>query len=215
MTDSIIFDMDGTLFRTDTILEHALEETFDYLRDLKAWSAETPLQAYRAIMGVPLPVVWDTLMPEHTDQMKHEANAFFQKQLIQNIRSGKGQLYPGVTELLTYLKSKGFTIYIASNGEIEYLQAIVEHYSLDSWVTKTFSIQHIQSQSKTDLVAHIIRTYDIRRAAVVGDRLSDILAAKKNGLLSIGCRFDFAQEEELRQADVIVNHLVEVQDYIH
>ena len=46
--------------------------------------------------------------------------------------------------------------------------------------------------------------------AVVGDRLSDIHAAKDNGLISIGCRFDFAQEEELVQADVIIEDLLEL-----
>ncbi|WP_426455041.1 HAD-IA family hydrolase [Paenibacillus sp. S-38] len=214
MNYSVIFDMDGTLFQTDTILELSLEETFDYLRGVNQWEGETPLQQYREIMGVPLPVVWNTLMPDHSDSIRREANAYLQEKLIANIRSGKGQLYPGVHELLTDLKRKGRSLYIASNGEVEYLQAIVEHYQLDTWVTRTFSIRHVETQSKTDLVAHILQAYDIRDAAVVGDRLSDIQAAKKNGLLSISCRFDFAQEEELREADYVVNDLLEVRDYI-
>lgn len=32
MKHAVIFDMDGTLFRTDLILELALDETFDHLR---------------------------------------------------------------------------------------------------------------------------------------------------------------------------------------
>jgi phosphoglycolate phosphatase-like HAD superfamily hydrolase len=39
----------------------------------------------------------------------------------------------------------------------------------------------------------------------VGDRLSDINAAKDNGLMAIGCRFDFAQEDELVQADATID----------
>ena len=45
---------------------------------------------------------------------------------------------------------------------------------------------------------------------VIGDRLSDILAAKENGLSSIGVNFDFAQPEELKHADKVINHLNEL-----
>lgn len=64
---AIIFDMDGTLFQTHKILENSLEETFTYLRDHDLWEKETPIQKYREIMGVPLPVVWETLLPKHSD----------------------------------------------------------------------------------------------------------------------------------------------------
>lgn len=63
MLRSVIFDMDGTLFQTDTILEIALEETFAYLRSQNKWDSETPLEKYREIMGVPLPKVWETYCP--------------------------------------------------------------------------------------------------------------------------------------------------------
>ena len=46
--------------------------------------------------------------------------------------------------------------------------------------------------------------------AVVGDRLSDINAAKDNDLVSIGCNFDFAQEDELSQAEVIIDDIIEL-----
>ena len=54
--------------------------------------------------------------------------------------------------------------------------------------------------------------YDIKEAAVVGDRLSDINAAKDNGLIAIGCNFDFAQEDELAQADIVIDDLLELKD---
>lgn len=45
---------------------------------------------------------------------------------------------------------------------------------------------------------------------MVGDRISDIKAAKDNGLTAVGCSFDFAKEEELSQADVVINDLIEL-----
>ncbi|MCG2953014.1 hypothetical protein KZ293_28835, partial [Escherichia coli] len=76
------------------------------------------------------------------------------------------------------------------------------YYRLDNWITETFSIEQIETLDKSDLVKKIIKKYDIKQAAVVGDRLSDINAAKNNHLIAVGCNFDFAQEHELAQADI-------------
>lgn len=214
MIESIIFDMDGTLFQTDTILELSLEDTFNYLRSLHEWDKETPIHEYRKIMGVPLPKVWETLMPNHTNEVRDRADAYFLRRLIENIEKGKGDLYPHVQEIFNYIKDNNCSIYIASNGLIAYLNAIVNYYQLDKWVTETFSIQHIKSSNKSDLVKSIIQKYKIKNGAVVGDRLSDIHAAKDNQLLAIGCNFDFAQESELAQADIVLDSLLELKNII-
>ncbi|AIK37049.1 nucleosidase [Bacillus pseudomycoides] len=210
MLQSLIFDMDGTLFQTEKILELSLNDTFNHLRSLNLWDTVTPIDKYREIMGVPLPKVWEALLPNHSNEVREQTDAYFLERLVENIRSGKGALYPNVKEVFRYLKENNCSIYIASNGLTEYLQAIVSYYNLDNWVTETFSIQQIRTLDKGDLVKTIIKKYDIKKAAVVGDRLSDINAAKDNGLIAIGCNFDFAQEDELAQADLVINDLMEL-----
>ncbi|WP_394218764.1 HAD hydrolase-like protein [Halobacillus trueperi] len=214
MPHSIIFDMDGTLFQTEKILEVSLVETFNYLRDSDEWKEETPLQKYKEIMGVPLPTVWKNLLPHHSEEIREQANVYFLEKLILNIQKGKGALYPQVEEVLETLHKEGYSLYIASNGLVDYLQAIVEYYHLDRWVTETFSIEQIDSLDKADLVAYIQEKYDFKQGAVVGDRLSDIQAAEKNGLTSIGCRFDFAQETELAEADHVIDDFSSLNEVI-
>ncbi|KJJ40240.1 HAD hydrolase-like protein [Bacillus cabrialesii] len=210
MAQSLIFDMDGTLFQTDHILELSLEDAFDFLRSLGKWDMVTPIQKYREIMGVPLPEVWKILLPNHSNEIREKMDAYFLERLIANINQGKGALYPHVEEIFSYLRDNDYSIFIASNGLIEYLKAIVSFYQLDRWVTETFSIQQIHTLNKGDLVNTILKKYGIQQAAVVGDRLSDINAAKDNGLMAIGCHFDFAQEEELAQADFVIHDLIEL-----
>ncbi|WP_337874335.1 HAD hydrolase-like protein [Exiguobacterium sp.] len=214
MEHALIFDMDGTLFRTDLILELALDETFDYLRSEEKWIGPTPIDQYRNIMGVPLPVVWNTLLPQYDEQTREEVDAYFLTRLIKNIQNGNGALYAGVLELFERLNQLNHPIFIASNGLVDYLQAIVTHYGLDHWITETYSIQQIDTLDKGDLVAEVVKKYELQDGFVVGDRLSDIMAARANGLTSIGCRFDFAQEAELKEADYVVNHLSEVLDIV-
>jgi phosphoglycolate phosphatase len=49
---------------------------------------------------------------------------------------------------------------------------------------------------------------------VIGDRLSDFKGAEANHFLSIGCAFDFSQEKELSEADIVVEDLLEVKEYL-
>ena len=214
MQKALIFDMDGTLFQTDRILELSLDDTFNYLRTQGKWEGETPIEKYREIMGVPLPKVWETLLPDHSIDVREQTDVYFLESLIENINNSKGALYPNVKEVFSYLTKNNWSVFIASNGLKEYLNAIVRYYHLDNWVTETFSIQQIKSLNKSDLVQDIVKKYGITNAAVVGDRLSDIKAAKDNGLVAIGCNFDFAKEDELAKADFVIDDLIELKEVL-
>lgn len=205
MTTALIFDMDGTLFQTNLILEPALEATFEKLRMKKLWNEKTPIDQYRKIMGVPLPVVWKTLCPQHTLEVHKNTNQWFLDELIQQITKGNGALYKGVEETLAHL-SKKYPIYIASNGQIPYLQAIVDQFRLNRFIKGVYSIELIQSGNKSELV-HLVKSENgIEEGFVIGDRSSDIKAALDNNLTSIGVRFDFAQENELNNANFVIDH---------
>jgi len=210
---AIIFDMDGTLFQTNLILEPALEATFHVLRKEKLWNMPTPIEQYREIMGVPLPVVWETLLPNHSIEIRNKSNDYFHNHLIDLIRNHQGALYDDVEFTLNEL-SKKHPLFIASNGQIEYLQAIVETYNLERFIQHTYSIQLIGSGHKSDLVQMVKTENQIGEGYVVGDRSSDISAAKDNGLISIGVNFDFAQEDELKKANYVVNNFKEILELV-
>ncbi|WP_342535140.1 HAD-IA family hydrolase [Lysinibacillus sp. FSL K6-1151] len=206
MNKAFIFDMDGTLFQTNLILEPALDATFDVLRTSGLWQGETPIEKYREIMGVPLPVVWETLCPMHAIEIREESNVLFHVKLIEQIRNHQGALYPHAEQTLATL-SENYPLYIASNGQVDYLQAIVETYQLERFIKGIYSIQSIASGHKSDLVKRVVEENEIENGVVVGDRSSDIQAAHDNQLQSIGVRFDFAQDNELQKADIIIDDL--------
>ncbi|TCU65631.1 adenosylhomocysteine nucleosidase [Tissierella praeacuta] len=212
---SIIFDMDGTLFQTNKVLEISLLETFNYLESINEWNGEIPIEKYHKIMGAPLPKVWEILLPDHSQEVRKFTDSFFLKVLIENIKNGKGALYPHVEDVFSYLRDNNWSIFIASNGLKEYLKTIVSFYQLDNWIFDFYSIEEIESLDKSNLVEFILRKYNIQKGAIVGDRISDINAAKDNGLVSIGCNFDFAREEELSKADYVIDDLIELKSIIH
>lgn len=209
MHKAIIFDMDGTLFQTNLILEPALEQTFHYLRENGQWSDDTPIEQYRQIMGVPLNVVWETLCPQYSDEQREQINEYFQQALIDQIQQGNGALYAGVESTLQKL-SANHSLYIASNGQTAYLQAIVAYYRLDRWIKNTYSIDCISTNNKSDLVRQIMKEQQIHSGFVVGDRASDFHAALDNNLTSIAVNFDFAQEDEMKMAHFIVDDFTHI-----
>ncbi|KPL58767.1 HAD family hydrolase [Rossellomorea vietnamensis] len=214
MKAAMIFDMDGTLFQTDRILEASLHDTFQILRDEEMWEGDTPLETYRGIMGVPLTEAWRTLLPIHPTYVHERVNEEFQDKLIENLLGGMGALYPHAEDLLSYLCKRGFPIFVASNGYPRYLQTIVEYYALDRWISSCYSIVDIDSEDKGELIRRVKEDHHLSHGIVIGDRRSDFKGAEENEFLSIGCAFDFSQENELHEADVVVGDLIEIRDYL-
>lgn len=210
MDESVIFDMDGTLFQTEKILEESLNQTLSQLNQLQIYYIDNPVGKYKELMGVPLDVVWKNLLVNPLDENIKEANEIFQKSLISCIHSGKGMLYDGVKEILGYIKSKQYDIFIASNGDVEYLNAIYEKYHLEKYIKNVYSINEISSSSKVDLIKHIIEKENTSPKFIVGDRLSDFQAGKENNIEVIGCSFYFSKEKELNEANHVVNSLKDI-----
>ncbi|MCY1690904.1 hypothetical protein OVA29_09690 [Exiguobacterium sp. SL14] len=95
-----IFDMDGTLFQTNAVLAHALEDVFHELRQTGRWDGETPLALYQQIMGVSLPEVWATLLPNFSLAEQHTADLKFRRTLEQAVEA---VMVSYIRERLSYL----------------------------------------------------------------------------------------------------------------
>ncbi|RDE23644.1 HAD hydrolase-like protein [Parageobacillus thermoglucosidasius] len=207
---AMIFDMDGTLFQTETVLIPALHKTFERLRRAGEWQGGTPVEEYLRILGVPIPEVWRQLMPEADEEVRARAAAWFLDDIIAEIEQGNGRLYQDVLATLASLADQGIPLFVASNGRSRYLAAIWTAFQLERYFIDCYSLDRFSLPAKSALVKQLLNDYKIESAVMVGDRGSDIQAAKENGLWSIGCLFGFASAEELRGADVIIQQFSEI-----
>jgi phosphoglycolate phosphatase len=207
---AIIFDMDGTLFQTETVLVPALHKTFDRLRREALWQGDTPVEEYLRILGVPIAEVWRRLMPEAREAVRKQADAWFLEDIIAEIEQGNGRLYPDVLTTLAALADQEIPLFVASNGRQRYLAAIRIAFQLERYFIDFYSLDRFSLPSKSALVKQLLNDYEIERAVMVGDRRSDIEAAKENGLVTIGCQFGFAAGEELAAADVVIEQFREL-----
>lgn len=214
MKKAVLFDMDGTLVKTEIILEEALSITLKSLDRNDIKYIDNPIEKYNEIMGVPLNVVWRNILSKPSDRHIHMANRWFQNALIYCIGKGKSKMYEGAEDTLGYIKSKGYEIFIASNGDKDYLEALYQNHHMERFVTGVYSINDIETSSKSDLVKHIIQEEQVEPEYIVGDRLPDFIAGKNNDIHVIGCKFYFSKPDELVEADDVIESLVDLKKII-
>ncbi|MFC3418043.1 HAD hydrolase-like protein [Salinicoccus hispanicus] len=215
MKKAVFFDMDGTLYRTELILELSLTQTLERLDAMDISYIEYPVDRFKEIMGVPTNEVWKHLLASPNEEDIRTSNDILQENLVANINARKGNLYKEVEVVLTHIKKQGYNIYIVSNGDEAYLDAIYKKHGLEGLVDGVHSINSVTTSNKSDLVRKVIESEKVDIGYMVGDRASDFKAGKENGLEVVGCNFYFAVDEELKEADHVIDSLEELKQLIN
>lgn len=208
---AVIFDMDGTLFRTEEVAIPAFKKTFQQLKKEGLFEGEVPSDnKLTSVFGMTLKEIWDELLPGCADDVKEKADQIMLREEMKALKEGKASLYPEVKETLSKLKERGVSLFVASNGLEEYIKAVCDHFQITDWFEDLYSAGRFQTDSKVQLVAKLLADYSIEKGAMVGDRDSDIEAGKENDLFTVGCAFGFSKKGELANADVIVDRFSDV-----
>lgn len=214
--EAMIFDLDGTLFQTETLLLPAYHATFDQLRSEKLYSGETPPESkILGSLGMLLEHIWQNVMPESNEAARKRADVLLLDYQLKGLAEGEGILYEGVAETLTALREQGVRLFVASNGLEGYVKEVVAHKGIGPLFEGLYSAGEFQTRSKVDLVRMLLETYKISSAWMVGDRSSDVEAGLKNGLTVIGCDYaDFKSGGELEDAHVRIKHFNQLLELI-
>lgn len=212
---AILFDMDGTLLQTEKLSTPAFQRTFDQLRKKGLWDGETPDESeITNVLGMTIDQVWKKLLPGASDEAIEAADTFLLENEIQLIHERVTDLYPGVLDTLQDLHERGAALFIASNGQEAYIDALCDEYNLKPLMTDLYSAGRFRTRTKNDLVARLLKDYQVKKAIMVGDRHSDVEAGTSNGLFTIGCDFGFAKPGELDGADVVITDFPQLLDHL-
>lgn len=201
MTDGIlIFDLDGTLFRTETVTIPAVREAF-----AAHGLAPPPDQEICGLIGSAseyyrrwLAGLCPIDVAEHVERMAVERELALVPQA--------GALYDGIPGALAALRAEVETLAICSNGPAAYVRAVLEGCSIGDFfdvVRARREDDADKSQMVHDLLQQIDRVSGGRGpGAMIGDRWDDIEAAHANGLPAIGAGWGYAASGELDEADI-------------
>ncbi len=204
--EAMIFDLDGTLFQTETLLLPAYHATFEQLRAEGLFQGETPDEKYiLSGLGMLLEHIWQLVIPDADAAVHRRADELLLKLQVEGMARGEGKLYDGVADTLRELRRRGVRLFIASNGLEAYVKGVIRHQGLEPLFEAggLYSAGEYGTRSKVDLVRQLLDKYGIDNAWMVGDRSSDVEAGHANGLFVVGCDYaGFRKEGELDQADV-------------
>ncbi|MBN1499641.1 MAG: HAD family hydrolase [Spirochaetes bacterium] len=204
----LAFDMDGTIFDSGGIISSAWQKAAADFRS--KYNIELKIPSTEEIMtqiGYPADVIYGKFFPELSFKQQMEMSELSVMYLCDDIAGGGGFIYDGIPEVLKNLNISGVRMVIASNGSLSYLKTILksknlEHYFEDEIIT----IDNAAILNKNDIIKKYIEKYpDCGRYIMIGDRLSDLNAARTNGIYFIGCAFGHAGDEEFKDEKYIAH----------
>lgn len=204
---AMIFDMDGTLFETDTLLVHVHERIFETLRQEGLYMQQTPpVEKLLACLGMLLEDIWRKVMPDATEAAQRRADELMLQYELEGLAAGEGELYPQVAETLRTLKERGYRLFVASNGLEQYVKEVARYKGIAPLFDGLYSAGEYGTASKVQLVARLMADHGVTSAWMVGDRSSDVEAGKGNGLQVVGCAYAvYGRKEELQGADRLIS----------
>jgi phosphoglycolate phosphatase len=193
----VVFDIDGTLFQTQTVTVPAVQETFSRFGlpvpdtgTICAFFGQ-PVSKYEAWLASLCPLGRSVEIISATNQRELE------------LISETGCLYPGAKESVEALRAAGCVLGICSNGPEAYVARFVEAHGFKELMT-IVRARGNQTVSKTRLLGEILAAVPARPLIVVGDRYDDVTSALAHEGLAIGAGYGFGSPEELAGADVVV-----------
>lgn len=185
----VIFDMDGTLADTSQTATPALRHAAR-----GAGLPEPAPEAVRRAIGVGGPDFYRLIFPGAADDLLGRvAETTFAREQELNRELGPRLLFPGIRELLSQIAQAGWTMAIASTGEVPHVRGVLGC----AGIIGLFAQIECGCNDKVRLVRNILGARPGGRFALVGDKPKDSGAARANGLPSIGAGYGFSAPEEL------------------
>lgn len=209
MRRRLLFDLDGTL--TDP--RAGIVRSFRYALDRLRVPAPTDPELSKFI-GPPLRDSFSQLLGARNASLQADAIALYRER-FSSVGMFENAVYPGISDALRTLASLGRQLLVVTSKPTAFARPILEHFELAEYFTAIHGSELSGERSdKSELLAHVLRTHGIRpqEALMIGDRMHDVLAAKRNGVPAIGVLWGYGDRDELTGAgaDHVVTTVAEM-----
>lgn len=204
----IAFDWDGTLFQVHLLAVPAYITVFTRLAQEGVIESVPSREKFLSIFGMVSEDIWEYLLPGTSRELKDQVA----RDLVaeeDKIRD-RGILYPGVRETLLALRESGHPLFVVSNGTEDYIKGACADTGLAPLLQGIYSAGQYKTATKVELLARVIADNRLGAGLMVGDRGMDMEAGRENGFTTVGCAYGYADREELRGADYLIEDIREL-----
>jgi phosphoglycolate phosphatase len=209
-----IFDLDGTISNPELGILNGYKYTFPKV------NLETPTdEVLKSLIGPPLRIVFENMYGLSANEADFAIKTY---RVYYNELGGayENNLYDGIVELITSLHQQNKKLHIATHKGAMTHQ-ILTHFKIREYFSQ---IQHYDEENniitKEKMISLILEKENIQdtnTVIMVGDRNTDIIAAKEIGIKSIGVLYGFGSVNEIEncQPTKIANNVPQLSKIIH
>jgi phosphoglycolate phosphatase len=212
----IAFDNDGTLYPSGELVGRAVLTAHREYVALRGLDIPTPEPAWvRERMGADAKEFYAAMLPGFPVEVQRDFEEFCIDEETLAVRAFP-HLYPGADRLLGTLHRLGKTVVLVTNGSPRYVQSVWDTTGMGRYIVAKYPFAAPEFLSKGERLAQAIREWGGStnchgmQAVMVGDRASDVAAARHAGVPCIGCAYGYCDPGELAGADAVVQNVDEL-----
>jgi phosphoglycolate phosphatase len=198
MISNILFDLDGTI----------TDPKYGIIRCIQFSLGRLGMEAPQAdelvwCIGPPLRASFSRLLQTSENTLLDAALSHYRERFSE-IGIYENAVYPGIISALQRIRATGFRVFLATSKPSVYASRILDHFGLTQFFHGIYGSElDGRLSDKGDLVAHILKSegLDPQLTLIVGDRLHDVLAGKKNGIVTAAVTYGYGSQDEIEEAE--------------
>ena len=213
MYKAILFDLDGTL--TDS--GEGITKSVQYALE-KIGKPEPDLEKLRVFVGPPLLEQFEQYAGIDRETERKAVEIY--RERYAPIGVYENELYPGIQELLSGLKQRGYKLAIASSKPENFVRIVAEYFHIDSYFDEMVGSEpNGERTNKTEVIEEALKRLGLSKhreqVLMVGDKEHDVFGARRAGLECVAVSYGYGTKEELENAHPlkIVNSTEELLDF--
>jgi phosphoglycolate phosphatase len=189
--DSIIFDLDGTLWDSTAnvaIAWQGAKQQVDYIRN------DITADTVKSITGMAYDAIFEKLFPYLDNATRNEFKTLCAQNELHTLHSKGGALYPELAETLTYLKNK-YRLFIVSNCQSGYIEIFLGMDDMLAYF-EGHQCYGTKGQPKYQNILDIVAGHNLKAPVYIGDTTGDRDSAQKAGVPFIYAAYGFGEVKE-------------------
>ncbi|HZJ46674.1 MAG TPA: HAD hydrolase-like protein [Pyrinomonadaceae bacterium] len=196
-SDVLLFDLDGTLTDPKPGIIGSIQFALEQLG--VSCPGDDILASF---IGPPLRGTFATLL-DTSDVSRLESAMRLYRERFASSGLYENHVYDGIPAMLEKVRKSDAATFVATSKPAVFAERILQHFELSHHFQKVYGADlDGRFDDKAELIAYLLASEGVsaRQAVMIGDRAADVLAAKANGLRSIGVLWGYGSEQELADA---------------
>lgn len=204
--DGIIFDVDGTIWDSRDLVARswtsAVQENSDSDRVIDG-------EYLGSLFGKPMDEIFLSVFPDETPEERARLGQLCAEYENRFLQTESGIVYDGVAETFKQLSEK-FDLYIVSNCQCGYIEAMLHSTGLGKYVKDTLCFGQTQT-SKGKTIRTLMERNNLKHVVYVGDTQGDADACKEADVPFIFAEYGLGDAPEAEKRISFISELLEME----